>query len=116
LLCSEAIGLANLQVSAVNGGSRVRGVAVQVPPFAGQRAEVGEQRLRQRRPREHVTEVVDDHDGAVGQLVQQVEHAGPEVPRARLRFGGRLPGEAEQVVALVVGQPQRPRQRREHVP
>jgi hypothetical protein len=34
----------------------------------------------------------------------------------RLGFGSRLPGEAEQVVALVVGQPQGSGERRQYLP
>ena len=57
---------------------------------------------------------IEDHHRHVGEPVEHALHARRDVAVDRARRPARLAGHAEQVRALVVGQPQRARERREH--
>ncbi|GII52409.1 hypothetical protein Pth03_07980 [Planotetraspora thailandica] len=77
----------------------------QVAAVLGYGAHPAQQRLGHRVLREHVAEVAQHLRRGVGELVEQVEQAGPYVV-ARLGAGRRaVPGEQVEVVSLVFVQP-----------
>ena len=83
-----------------------------VPLPGGPRREVAEQRGRQVVPGEHVALGVEQDGRQVADAVEQAQRAGPGRRHDVARRGRRRAADVEQVVALVVGQPERPRQRR----
>ena len=70
-----------------------------------------EERLGHRVAREHLPDVADDLRRGVNQPVEHEQEPGTHVRGWCHPVPGRVPGEPVQVVALVVGQPQRSRER-----
>jgi aryl-alcohol dehydrogenase-like predicted oxidoreductase len=64
---------------------------------------------------ECLAEVGDDHRRAVGEVVENVQQDGADVGVASVRRRRGPTGEVVEVIAFVVGEPQRPRQRGQHL-
>lgn len=80
------------------------------------RRRVAEQRCGHPVPGEDLVLHVDDVRRRVVEPVEQVQDTGRHVRAGAVRRDGLFTGQAVQVGALVVEQPQRPGQRREHLP
>jgi hypothetical protein len=59
-------------------------------------------------------EIVDDESRRVDEAIEQIQHARADVHAGRVTNRRGLAGQMEQVIALVLGQPQRPGQRAQH--
>jgi hypothetical protein len=89
-----------------------------VDPAAGQarvRRLVAEQRGGHPVRHERLAEIGQDERRGVRQPVQHPQQRGRDVRRGRHGYRGIVPGHLEQVLTLAAGQPQRPRERGEHL-
>ncbi len=66
--------------------------------------------------RQHLAPVVDHHRRGVVQPVQDQQQTGPHMPGGRPVARRLLPHQMEEVVPLIVGEPQRAGQRGQHLP
>src|SRR5262245_128457 len=82
---------------------------------AGVDGLVAEQRLGEVVHRKELLEVRDDEGRAIAQVVEQPQDGGPDMGGATAAPRWRPTRQPEQVVALVVAEPQRPRQGRQHL-
>ncbi|GLZ03065.1 hypothetical protein Acsp03_05320 [Actinomadura sp. NBRC 104412] len=82
-------------------------------PLVPRLEEPAQQEARHRVPRQHVQDGVADQRGRVVEAVEHPQDARPHLPHRSGRRLRRRTGQAVQVVALVVRQPQRPADRAE---